>query len=198
MIYLSGCIVKNRHPKVGFIVTPRRREAAPDDAILAADNGCFTDPAGYSDAGYEAFLKTLPHNRTLFATAPDVLGSHAETVARSVPMLRRIRSLGIASAFVAQDGWDECSTPWSEIDWIFVGGSTAFKFRRGRDAVLAAHRRGKRTHMGRVNSLERLRAAKAIGCDSADGTFLKFGPDVNWPRLVNWFDTIDQQPGLAV
>jgi len=47
-----------------------------------------------------------------------------------------------------------------------------------------------------VNSLERLRAARSIGCDSADGTFLRFGPDVNWPRLSRWLNDLDQQPEL--
>ncbi len=30
------------------------------------------------------------------------------------------------------------------------------------------------------------RYAAAIGCDSADGTYLTFGPDVNLPRLLSW------------
>jgi hypothetical protein len=31
--------------------------------------------------------------------------------------------------------------------------------------------------MGRVNSLKRLRYASAIGCDTADGTYVAFAPD---------------------
>jgi hypothetical protein len=52
--------------------------------------------------------------------------------------------------------------------------------------------------MGRVHSLDRLRAAVGIGCDSADGTFLRFGPDTNWPRLKYWLDHLDEQQGMAV
>ena len=27
-----------------------------------------------------------------------------------------------------------------------------------------------------------------IGCDSVDGTYLTFGPDVNLPRLLDWLE----------
>lgn len=198
MIYLSGCIVDMRHPKLGFLLTPDMGNAIPADAVVAADNGCFTKPDGYSDERYAAHLGRFPHNRTLFAAAPDVLGDHAATVGRSVPVLRLIRSLGLRAAFVAQDGWDDATTPWAELDALFVGGSTAFKFRGGRDAVAAAKRRGKWAHMGRVNSLDRLRAAKSIGCDSADGTYLRFGPDVNSPKLLRWLDALEAQPEMAL
>lgn len=180
------------------MITPDMGNAVPKDAWVAADNACFNNPKGYSQERYEKRLHGMPRNRTLFATAPDVLGDHKATVEQSIPMLRRIRFLGLKSAFVAQDGWEEDDTPWGEFDVLFVGGSTGFKFRGGRDAVAAAKRRGKWCHMGRVNSLDRLRAAVGIGCDSADGTFLKFGPDVNWPKLKRWLDTITDQPGLAV
>jgi len=196
IIYLSGCVVDARHPKLGFLLTPDMGNSIPEDTMVAADNGCFTNPSGYSDVRYMEHLRRFPHNRTIFAAAPDVVGDHDATVERSSPVLRMIRSLGLRAAFVAQDGWDEASTPWDDLDAIFVGGSTGFKFRSGRCAVAAAKRRGKWAHMGRVNSLERLRAARSIGCDSADGTFLRFGPDVNWPRLSRWLNDLDQQPEL--
>jgi hypothetical protein len=108
-------------------------------------------------------------------------------------MLPKIRALGYRVAFVAQDGWTPETTPWDEFDVLFVGGSTGFKFRGGRDAVRAAKRHGMWCHMGRVNSLDRLRASIGIGCDSADGTFLKFGPDKNWPRLLRWLEATTNQ-----
>jgi hypothetical protein len=198
MIYLSGCIVKERHERLGFMITPDMGNRIPDDAMIAADNACFNNPEAYSNERYERLLHKMPRGRTLFATAPDVLGSHSATVERSGPMLRRIRFLGLPSAFVAQDGWEEETTPWDELDVLFIGGTTGFKFRGGREACYAAKRKKKRCHMGRVNSFERLRAAAAIGCDSADGTYLKFGPDVNWPKLKRWLDHLTERPGLAV
>lgn len=43
-----------------------------------------------------------------------------------------------------------------------------------------------RVHMGRVNTRNRMLAAKAMGCDSADGTYLAYGPDQNLPSLLAW------------
>ena len=40
--------------------------------------------------------------------------------------------------------------------------------------------------MGRVNSLRRVRYTEAIGCDTVDGTYLTFGPNMNLPNLLGW------------
>lgn len=186
-----------RHPRLGFILTPDMGNVIPSDVWVAADNACFSNPKKYSDERYERHLRRFDPRRCLFATAPDVLGDHDATIERSIPMLRRIRSLGLPPAFVAQNGWEEATTPWDECDALFVGGTTEFKFRAGRDAVSAAKRRGKWAHMGRVNSGDRLRAAAAIGCDSADGTFLRFGPDTNGPKLLRWLESLHEEPMFA-
>jgi len=200
MIYLSGKSNTHlRHPRLGFMrVLGDNRPTPHGHCPLAADNGCFARPSLYSDRAYSKFLSTLPRTRMLFATARDVFGEHEATVRLAISGLRMIRDLGIPAAFVAQDGWQEGSTPWDELDVLFVGGSTEFKFRSGRDAVLAAKRHNKWCHMGRVNSLIRLRAACGIGCHSADGTFLAFGPDKNGPRMLRWLESITSQPELAV
>ena len=196
MIYLSGVACAARHPSLGFLLTPDMGNRIPDDAPVAADNACFSNPEGYSDERYLAYLSKIIPSRWLFAPAPDVVGDHAATVARSRPMLRRIRAAGVKVALCAQDGWSEGTTPWDEFDVLFIGGTTEFKFRGGREAVRCAKARGKWVHMGRVNSEQRLRAAASIGCDSADGTFLRFGPDVNTPRLLAWLDRLHTQPML--
>ena len=176
---------------LGFLLTPDMGNKVPEDCIVAGDNACFSNPEDYSDDRFLTFLEKMPRDRTLFAVAPDVLEDHVTTIERSIPMCREIRKLGFKAAFVAQDGFDDA--PWDEFDCLFVGGSTGFKFRGGRHAVKAAKQHGKSTHMGRVNSLDRLRAAVGIGCDSADGTYLKFGPDTNAPKLLRWLETINEQ-----
>jgi hypothetical protein len=62
-----------------------------------------------------------------------------------------------------------------------------------RDLTTQASVRGKWVHMGRVNSLKRLRYAEMIGCDSVDGTYLTFAPDENLPRLLGWLRDLDTQ-----
>jgi hypothetical protein len=193
VIYLSGAIQPIRHHRLGWMMTPDMGNRIPEEGPLGADNARFNNPARYSDDRYERFLLEMPLDRTLFAVAPDVVGNHAATLELSLPMLRRIREMGHQTAFVAQNGWNDGTTPWDLIDVIFVGGDDDFKYMGGVEAVRAARRRGKRAHMGRVNSLRRLRHALRIGCHTADGTFLKFGPDINSVRLLSWFDALDQQ-----
>ena len=50
--------------------------------------------------------------------------------------------------------------------------------------------------MGRVNSLKRLRYADAIGCDTADGTYLTYGPDTNLRNLLGWVRAVNDQAAL--
>ncbi len=89
------------------------------------------------------------------------------------------------------------AAPWDDFDALFVGGSTEWKLSgSARELVREARARGKSTHMGRVNSLRRLRYAESIGCDSADGTYLIFGPDVNLPRLLGWLGVLGTQRPL--
>ena len=100
-------------------------------------------------------------------------------------------------ALVAQDGLTIDACPWADIDALFIGGTTAWKLGpQARALVAVAKMRGKHIHMGRVNSERRYRYAAAIGCDSADGTYLTFGPDRNLPNLLAWTRLADQ-PALT-
>ncbi len=79
-------------------------------------------------------------------------------------------------------------------DVLFIGGTTEWKLgAEARAMVSAARRQRKWVHMGRVNSLRRFVYADSIGCHSADGTFLAFGPDVNLPRVRKWFAAVPRR-----
>lgn len=169
----------------------------PEGQPWAADNGRYASPADYTDAGFLAWLATMPAESCLFATAPDVVGDAAATLALSAPMFAPIRAAGYRVAFVAQDGLEALPVPWDDFDALFIGGSTEWKLGEAAHELAAeAKRRGKWLHMGRVNSLRRMRLAHAMGCDSVDGTFLRFGPDVLLPRLLGWLDAVSREPHL--
>ena len=186
--YLSGSVVSFRHESLGFMITPQMGNGIPEGVIWAADNGRFNAPEKYTDTGYLAWLESRSHSANcIFATAPDVVGDHEATVEMSCPLFKSIREVGYRPAFVAQDGWRDETTPWDQFDALFIGGSTEFKLATGILAGLAARRRGKWVHMGRVNSFKRLAIAKRNGCHSADGTFLKWGAKNNVPRMLKWF-----------
>jgi hypothetical protein len=178
------------------MLQPGMGNLPPEGQPWAADNGRFSRPKMYSDEGYLRWLDARPgRERCLFATAPDVVGDAAATLALSRPMFGPIRALGYPVAFVGQDGMEAIPVPWDDFDVLFLGGTTAWKLSWGA-AVLAreAKDHGKWVHMGRVNSLKRMRIAKAFGCDSADGTYLRFrrtkGSGVGEAEIRSWVEAV--------
>lgn len=176
---------------LGQIVTPAAGNRVLEGVDWIADNAVFADKYPGDDA-YLAWLAGLPHkDRCGFAVAPDVVGDAGATLARSVPMLARIRAM-VPVAYVAQNGATVDGLPWDLFDVLFIGGDTAWKLGpEARALIVEAKRRGKRTHMGRVNSHGRLQRAADSGCDSADGTYLAFGPDTNLPTLLRWVRAVN-------
>ena len=176
---------------IGFIDTPRQQNIRPAGVKWCADNGCFSDK--FDEGKWWAFLQKHVDHRAdcRFAVAPDVVGNAAATIERSAPWLPKIRELGYPVAFVAQDGQENLPVPW-DIDCLFLGGSTDWKLGPGAwDLTQEAKARGKWVHMGRVNSWRRFKYAASIGCDSADGTYLTFGPRVNLPKLLSWIRRVE-------
>lgn len=185
-----------RRGALGMIATPAEGRSPADYPHWCADNGCY----GKGYPGDEAWIAWLRRHaahaggRCWFATAPDVVGDAAATLARSAPWLPAIRGLGYPAALVAQDGLENLHVPWDTFDVLFVGGTTDWKLSEAARALCAeARARGKRVHVGRVNSAKRYKVAQAMGGveGSCDGTFLAFGPDVNLPRLMSW---VQQEP----
>lgn len=207
-VYLSGCVRDDLPAGVGVIVTPQMGNKIPDGRTWAADTGCFNAPDKYDDAAYLLWLWERRHarDRCLFATAPDAMGDFAATWARARKVLPLIRALGFPAALVAQPGIEDRPVPWDAFDVFFLGGPDEWKFvdpKRPRWLIPALERliaeakeRGKHVHIGRVNSLKRLRMAADLHADSADGTFVAFGPDVNGERVRGWCDDLAARPSL--
>lgn len=167
----------------------------------AADNGAFTRaPGGFSEAKFREMLMrpTLREYAAtcLFIVAPDklvvlddgtVVGDAAGTLEQFPAWAKEIRSAGFPVALVAQNGLETMldAVPWHLVDALFIGGNTERKLSdAARRCIVEARRRGKMTHMGRVNSFSRLARAAEMLCDTADGTFLMFGPKTNLAAAV--------------
>ena len=195
MIYLSGKSVE--HPDIGLMMSFNvGKQAIGNNKVWAADNGCFARPDLYSDDKYLDWLDKFPRETCLFATAPDVVGNAKETLERSLPLLPKIRSIGYKSAFIAQDGATK-NLPWEEFDCLFIGGTTTWKLSQSAADIMAEAKRNRKwLHVGRVNSYRRLSLISILGADSCDGTFLAFGPDKNLPRLLRWFEKLEEQTCL--
>lgn len=199
VIYLSGCVRSDLPPTVGVLLTPQMGNKLPDGLTWAADSGMYAAPEKFNPVTYLHWLwqRRSAADRCLFATAPDVWGDARATMKLARPFLPLIRSVGFRAALVAQDGLTPGMVDWDEIDVLFTGGSDEW---RATDAhyelIHEAQARGKWLHLGRVNSLKRLQTAQAAGYDSADGTYLAFGPDVNLPKLARWVKRVQAQPPL--
>jgi hypothetical protein len=204
MIYLSGAINKALvcRPNTGYMLTPMIGNKVDFNGTLwAADTGCFNQPEKYSQEEYLAWLRERSQysNRCLFATAPDVVGDAEATMVKSLPMFPLLRAEGYRAALVAQDGLEDIDVPWDEFDCLFIGGTTQWKLSEAAyQLAVEAENRGKWTHMGRVNSWRRLKAAAVSGYDSADGTYLVFGPDFLLPKLNAWLDALNTQSVMEV
>lgn len=174
--------------ELGQIVTPNERRAPLPGVTVGFDNGCFSTRYVGDERWFAWLTKHREHAaRALWATAPDVVGDAAATLARSLPFLPMIRALGYPAALVGQDGLELLDVPWDAFDVLFLGGSTEWKLSPAAAQLAAeARARGKGVHMGRVNSRRRWLLAETFGCDTADGTFLAFGPDQNLERMRMW------------
>jgi hypothetical protein len=173
---------------LGCITTPGQGNHVPRGAWWCCDNGVF----GKGYPGDEVWLNWLGNkpgdrDRCLFATAPDVVGDAWRTLSRSAPWLPVIRQLGYPAAFVAQDGVEDAGVPWDDLDCLFIGGTDTFKLGPvAEELVNVARSHAKWVHMGRVNSRKRYELAASWGCDSADGTFLAWGPDKLLDECLSW------------
>lgn len=195
------------------ITTPASQNLLEPGTTWCADNGIYSN-AYPGDGQYLRWLISLPDPALCrFAVAPDVVANHDATLQRSWPMLRRIREAGLRVALCAQNGATPDDLPWDYFDAVFLAGIVECapcgfvpdvadlpmgtcpeghqlaEWKTGAVAeaiAVEAKARGLWVHMGRVNTRGRVLRAKEMGCDSADGTFLAYGPDVNLPRLLSW------------
>ena len=211
MLYLTGAFARHstrqlaqRLPQLGAIVSPEsgcRLPALNDYSWWAADNGCFTQGDDFNPDAWLAWLSNHEEiqGRCLFAVLPDVVQDARATLERSALWRDALQERGWKRAFVAQDGQESLPVPWEHFECLFVGGSTEWKLSDAPPWLVAeAKRRGKWLHMGRVNSLKRLRLCRHQRYNSVDGTFIKFGPDVRTEQLHRWMTELNQQIPLGL
>ncbi len=181
-----------RSGELGQMVTPNSGNRLLRGVNWALDNGCFS--AQWSpDRWLSTLERYADEDRCLFAVVPDVVGDSDATDDLWIEHAGTVRSLGYRPAYVTQNG---CERIPDDAAAVFAGGDDGWKLGDNNAALIAdAKRRGLWTHMGRVNSLRRLRFAAFHGYDSVDGTFLAFGPDLNLPRLLRYLRAA-QEPTL--
>ena len=151
------------------------RRAVKLGAPWAMDNFAFTNFDETKFRRALAAYEGIP--ACLFAVAPDVVGNAAATIDLFGQWRGEIKRMGYPIALAIQNGQERLPIPWGELDAVFIGGDTAFKFSNFvRDLVTEARMRGKWTHMGRVNSVRRWNYAHSLHVQSVDGTSVNIAP----------------------
>lgn len=185
-MYLTGVTNDRDEPflidnGIGLMVQPGNGYTNRVDRypFFGADNGCFADK--WVEDKHFSWLERLPRDRCLFAVSPDLYPDTLESQRRGLAYAPLIREMGFPVAIVAQDNAEQLMWPWDDFDVLFVGGerrhppSSEWKISAAAERLVKnARRHGKWVHMGRVNSLKRMERAREMGCNSADGTFVKY------------------------
>jgi hypothetical protein len=138
---------------------------------------------------YLDYLDRLPRT-ALFVVSPDAYPDPVESQRRGLEFAPIIREMGFKVAVVAQTGAEDLHWPWDELDCLFLGGTKdddpkkEWKISAAAEGLAArARNAGKQVHMGRCQP-GRLLRARQMGCTSMDGTYIKYGPDINVPKLI--------------
>lgn len=157
------------HPTdVGQLITPLTRYSNRGRNVFAIDNGAFS---GFNASGFMSLLEREYPNKAKcrFVVVPDVPMSARRTLEVFERWRDKLQMWPLALA--CQNGQEDLPIPWDSISAVFIGGDDRFKQSGpARQIVQAAKALGKWTHMGRVNSPNRVRLAIEWGVDSVDGT----------------------------
>lgn len=151
------------------LLTPLTRfNRTQRDEMFCIDNGAFS---GFQVKPFESLLEREKEhsNQCRFVAVPDVVGSARRTV--EVFHIWKAKLKGWRLAFVAQDGQENHTIPWDDVDALFVGGTTEWKLSKyAVECIRAAQCLGKWVHVGRINTKGRWEYFENLGADSCDGS----------------------------
>jgi hypothetical protein len=137
-------------------------------------------------------------DRLLFVVIPDAIDvsldgyqvtSHPQlTLERYRKYAPLVRDLGAPAALVVQPGMRPSEIPWEMVDYVFIGGDTAWKEDVNGAGRVVRHAKalGIPVHVGRVNTQRRIAIMADWEVDTIDGTKLTNGVDKNLPQLTAW------------
>lgn len=177
----------------GQLITPLTRYRKWMD-VYAIDNGCY---GGLREKDFLSLLRREDANKEscLFVTCPDVVGDVKATLASFTVWNPRILNLGFKTAYVAQDGATVENTPWDEFTALFLGGKDPWKDSlEAQILVWESVIRGKHTHIGRVNALDRFIRYSELGAHTCDGSGVSRYPNAKLPQFLPYQIKRYEQP----
>jgi hypothetical protein len=157
--------------RLGWLISPDGWRKPPTWMPYALDNGAFgawEKKRPWDEGKFIDLLeRAARHQRPLWVVVPDVVTDRAATLAMWDEWSPRVADLlpGVPLAFAVQDGMTAEDVP-AEAGVVFVGGSTAWKWRTVRMWTDSFPR----VHVARVNSERKLWQCHEAGAESCDGT----------------------------
>jgi hypothetical protein len=138
----------------------------------ALDNGAWHAHVRGIEFDEEAFLRALAMlgAGADWVVLPDVVAGGVASLQYSMAWAPRV--LGVRRMLAVQDGMTAADVRpcLREVAGIFVGGSTEWKLATMEAWGALAHEVGKIMHVGRVNTITRIRQCAAAGATSFDGS----------------------------
>jgi hypothetical protein len=178
---------------LGFGEMTVREEFPPRRTPWVFDNGAFKDwtaAVPFQTPKYEKALDRLAVSplRPDFIVAPDIVASGLESLRFSESWAERLSWLGLPVYLVLQNGMREADVlaAMAPFAGLFVGGTLDWKLRTSQTWVEFGHLHGRRVHIGRMGTTERVRAARRWGADSIDSSLPLWSVD-NLRRFVAGF-----------
>ncbi|MBS2132076.1 hypothetical protein KEX41_28220 (plasmid) [Burkholderia thailandensis] len=140
----------------------------------ALDNGAWSAHQQERAFDEDAFLRALDKvgERADWIVLPDIVAGGLRSLDYSLTWLERLRGFPRQLLIAVQDGVeiDDVREFLSPAIGIFVGGTTRWKEATAGAWGSVARRRNCYLHVGRVNSVRRIRICAAAGANSIDGT----------------------------
>jgi hypothetical protein len=166
------------------------------DLRFGIDNGAwraYQTKTQFEESAFEHLVDRLGCAAD-FVILPDIVGGGSDSLAFSVSWLPRLRTLKHLLLPI-QDGMNAHDVGMvlrqAPRVGLFLGGTTEFKLQQMYAWGMVAHAWNRWFHVGRVNSIRRVRLCAEAGADSFDGSGITIFSN-NLPRL----DPARAQPSL--
>ena len=155
-----------------------RGEMPPRRHPWVFDNGAYRDWKAGKQFDVVAFERDIEYIQALptgvlpaWVVLPDVVAGGLASLSVSESWVSRLASVA-PLALAVQDGMqiEDIEYLSNSVVALFVGGTTAWKWRTARYWSTNAHRLGLQCHIGRVGSERWVRLARDCGADSIDSS----------------------------
>jgi hypothetical protein len=131
--------------------------------------------------------------RPMFVLLPDVVGDWRQTMIRVEKYICELAALRLPYAIALQNGCRFADVLPFKPDFVFVGGTTEWKWANVEPACRFFQPLGIRVHVGRTSGPLRIRECLRCGVDSCDGTGWGRASDAMLPSLWRELDGTDKQ-----